>query len=154
LLEMEMPPTTRNVCVYVCEIYVNICIFWEKRKKIFNYFISLFPIDRHRIMTPTVCIHIRTPLRIPYLDVDLFINIYCTYTYTYTSTYSIYTQRWIDTDSIWPNVSIIGPNNFFWLIVSNHRLVIFILLKTIDLIDVFSPSMHTYDGWAVLKIVF
>jgi peroxiredoxin family protein len=27
LLEMEMPPTTRNVCVYVCEIYVNICIF-------------------------------------------------------------------------------------------------------------------------------
>ncbi len=23
----EMPPTTRNVCVYVCELYVNIYIF-------------------------------------------------------------------------------------------------------------------------------
>ncbi len=38
LLEMEMPPATRNECVYVCEIYVNRCIFWKKRK---NFFFSV-----------------------------------------------------------------------------------------------------------------
>ncbi len=30
---MEMPPTTRNVCVYVCELYVNIILFERKEKK-------------------------------------------------------------------------------------------------------------------------
>jgi hypothetical protein len=35
--EMEMPPTTRNVCVYVCEIYVFI---ERKEKKILLFYFT------------------------------------------------------------------------------------------------------------------